>query len=431
MFRVLCCTSLALGIATTQPLAGGAYGETLNPTRFGVHAQSTVIGGGPYPGTAPLIRATLGDGAVVRDWWSWPLIQAGGPEKFDWSKSDTAVNAAKANGQVLIVCLFGTPPWANGGKDQTWPADNVGHWRRFVAATVERYKNSKVVVAWEIWNEENTPTFFQKGSSESWKNRANEYYFKVLEPAYNAIKSVDSNAKVALGGIAPAWDGRNELAVLGFLNQVLSNAGASQHLDYIAYHPYLQDPRNIAKAIDQVRAVTRRYSDTDKPVIVTEWSPPTRRRDEKKQSNIFVQQAATLQAKNVLFACLHYVIDVEGAQVGLFQPNGARFRLANTYSQYLQVIGKSTFDGEPEWINKNVATVGYTFKNQNRYVSVIWNNLAPDNISLQLHSGTLRAYTIEEIGIRKDIDLQTSQNSRRVVTLPVSESPTYLIEEIR
>lgn len=398
------------------------------PTQFGVHAQSTVPNnGGPYPQFASKIQGIFGNDAIVRDWWDWFVIQPLSSDKYDWSLPDAAVNAAKSMDQKLIVCLFGTPKWASGGKGIKWPATNTQDWKNFVTSVVRRYKDKGVVVAWEIWNEENTPTFFEDGSTDSWQVKADTYYKKVMLPAYDAAKAVDPNTPIALGGIAPAWDGKRELAAFGFLNQVLSNKDAPSHMDYVCYHSYLKNPADILEAIRQIRQVMSKYGIGSKPIVVTEWSGPARGTNEELQSNLFMQSAVMLQVANVLYACLHYVIDISGEQYGLFRQDGSRFQLADAYQIYLQQMSGSVYVGDCKWISKGSGSYGYLFTRANGQVIPVWNTSGKDTVAIQIASKFNNVKAVK----RRDTTTQTTvlkiSPANRSVTLSVDQNPTFLV----
>ena len=72
-------------------------------------------------------------------------------------------------------------------------------WYDFVKNIANRYKGK--ITAWEIWNEEDL-SYFWKGSVEQ--------YVELIKYAYTALKEVDENNTVVMGGLALASAGEGE-----------------------------------------------------------------------------------------------------------------------------------------------------------------------------------------------------------------------------
>jgi len=67
----------------------------------------------------------------------------------------------------------------------------MSEWYNFVKIIAERYRGK--INAWEIWNEEDTG-YFWKGSVEQ--------FVELMKYAYMALKEVDGNNTVVMGGLA-------------------------------------------------------------------------------------------------------------------------------------------------------------------------------------------------------------------------------------
>ena len=141
---------------------------------------------------------------------NWKIVE---PEKgiFEWEKGDRMVNWARANNIEVFMDVFYTPDWANGGKGQRYPPDNMNDYKNFVYQVVKRY-NLKVV---NIWSE---PYGFFSGTIDQ--------YVALTKAGYEGAKQANPNCKV-LGnyGYSPRhiYDSGfplDELVKRGFFNYI-------------------------------------------------------------------------------------------------------------------------------------------------------------------------------------------------------------------
>jgi hypothetical protein len=93
-------------------------------------------------------------------------------------------------GTKVIVDLSGTPGWANGGQGPTVPPSDPQAYANFARFLAARYAG--VVAAWEIWNEEDAPT---------WYTGSVDQYTAMLKAAFPAVKAADPSATVLVGGL--------------------------------------------------------------------------------------------------------------------------------------------------------------------------------------------------------------------------------------
>jgi hypothetical protein len=120
-------------------------------------------------------------------------------------------------GTKIDVDVWGSPAWANGGSSNTaTPPVNDADYAAFVNYLVNAFHGR--VTAWEIWNEEDDP---------AWWNGTPAQYVGLLKAAYPAIKSADPSATVIVGGLT-GNDGT-------YLNQ-LYQGGAEGAFDAVGVH---------------------------------------------------------------------------------------------------------------------------------------------------------------------------------------------------
>jgi hypothetical protein len=164
--------------------------------------------------------------------FDWSVIQAGGRDSFDWSRTDRIVAAARAHNLSIIALAAYTPDWARppGTPDKN-PPTNPDDYARFVSSAAQRYA-SQGVTTWEIWNEPNVSTFWYPKPDP-------ERYTALLVRASAAIKHVEPDATIISGGLAPSSDDASgsQIDVRTFLTRVYE-AGGGRAFDAVGLHPY-------------------------------------------------------------------------------------------------------------------------------------------------------------------------------------------------
>ncbi|MCB9760313.1 MAG: hypothetical protein H6739_10795 [Alphaproteobacteria bacterium] len=162
----------------------------------------------------------------------------GGPA--DWSLPDHVVRTTGARGIRLFVTLNPSTevrdvdrPGIGAGA----PREQVGAWRDFVRALVERYDGDGVddmpglalpVAAWEVANE----PFCSPGDG-----RCHVDYFELVRASYQAAKTADPGATVMVGGAAPLLhtDGNVYEPVAHLYRDFFARGGAA-YTDALPFH---------------------------------------------------------------------------------------------------------------------------------------------------------------------------------------------------
>lgn len=265
-------TSLHLPLILTQPAIQPP------PTLFGVQTYGSSDPSTPhYPyligSQASWVRTTIG--------WSSVEPQNVDPADYDWRSADNVVAIAHSDmGQLnLIVTIETVPSWAQLNPDDAYGPihpDALDDFGEFLTATVERYDGdgyrdapgSPVIRHWELFNEPD-------GNERRWGGYGTEYA-EMLEVAYEAIKTADSNAQVLLGGIAYDWfDYQGGPFDSEFLDDVLS-AGGGPYFDVMNFHAYPVFASNWGSQSTGLRektaAVRAKLADygLEKPMMITE-----------------------------------------------------------------------------------------------------------------------------------------------------------------
>jgi hypothetical protein len=132
---------------------------------------------------------------------------------------DFCIDQARARGLNVLVTLWMTPGWANGGRSYYVPPANPADYADFARWAAARWAGR--VAAWEVWNEPDPNQSFWQGTTDQ--------YVGLLRAAYPAFKAGDPSAKVVLGGPSSNDD--------GWLAQLYA-LGAKGTFDVAATHPY-------------------------------------------------------------------------------------------------------------------------------------------------------------------------------------------------
>ena len=156
--------------------------------------------------------------------------------------------------QPLPVVIF-APPWSTGSSNPVGMPLAM-HVEHVMTALARRYRDH--VHYWELWNEPDHAHF--------WSGTLEEYVARVLVPGSSAVRSVDGNLRVVVGGLAHA----DSLAAL-------YAAHAKDAFDVFSFHCYPRRARvcEVQRTVARARAIMERYGDA-KPLWLTECGLATR-----------------------------------------------------------------------------------------------------------------------------------------------------------
>lgn len=211
-----------LVLAAAVAGGGGAAAQAAPGLAYGLQDDAWISYG---PGTIEERIATLERLGIrlVRTTLRWDRIQ---PERgrFDWSRPDGVLPALDAAGVEVLVTLYGTPAWANGGAGRNVPPRLAADFARFARAVALRYP---FVRRFTIWNEPNQRRWLRPASPAL-------YVVRLLNPAYAAIHAASPDALVA-GGVTAPRGGIGGVSPVSFIRGM---GAAGARLDAYAHHPY-------------------------------------------------------------------------------------------------------------------------------------------------------------------------------------------------
>lgn len=193
---------------------------------------------------------------------------------YNFSQLDSAVQAASAAGEQVVVVVGWAPIWAEGSPfppgvmGGAWEP-NVADYRAFATAIARRYSGHFFsaqagvvlphVAYFQAWNEPNLPRYLMpqwEGSGNGqWIATSPTLYRSLLNAFYSSVKAVDRTDTVIAAGLAPYGDppatGQGRMYPVTFLEQMLcldpnlkpfGPCPNPAHFDALDMHPYAISP---------------------------------------------------------------------------------------------------------------------------------------------------------------------------------------------
>jgi hypothetical protein len=256
---------LAALVAALAAFAAGESAATASSSlQFGLYEEATTLF---TPTNASGFNTIDQLGAdVLRLNLYWYRVSPTRPEfvanpfdpAYDWSLYDRAIRLATDRGIRVLLSIWGTPGWANGGKGQNYAPDSFQDLKDFADAAAHRYSGHyaaefgdpellPLVDLWLAWNEPNTPTFLRpQGKVENGKGKpaSPEIYARICNAIYAGVHKAGNEEQVqetvACGATNPRGNNifkgrRASVSPILFLRE-LAAAGAT--FDVYAHHPY-------------------------------------------------------------------------------------------------------------------------------------------------------------------------------------------------
>jgi hypothetical protein len=179
-----------------------------------------------------------------------PRRPADGSDPFDPSYNfddlDEAIRTAQRADMEVVLTLYGTPRWANGGRGPNVMPRRVADFGAFARAIASRYSGRfdgyPYVRFWTVWNEPNlqlflTPQFDGRGRSVAPRN-----YARLFAAAYAGIKAGNRRALVAMGETSARGTdnpkGIRPVHSPGRFVEEIAKANPRLRFDAYSHHPY-------------------------------------------------------------------------------------------------------------------------------------------------------------------------------------------------
>jgi hypothetical protein len=193
--------------------------------------------------------------SIIRTLVTWkdvaPTKPANAANPFDpaynFADLDELVRTAQAQNAEVLMTIWGTPKWANGGKTPNFLPTSMSTFQNFTKALASRYSGRYAgypfVRFYGIWNESNLGLFLSPQFNSSGKIVSPAAYAKLAAAGIAGLKAGNSKALVAIGETSS--NGRNKPKA-GASDSVRPGtfaegvAKANKHLKFDAWaqHPY-------------------------------------------------------------------------------------------------------------------------------------------------------------------------------------------------
>jgi len=202
-----------------------------------------------------LDQARAANATIVRTLATWASIAPSRPadasDPFDsayrFQDLDELVRNTQERDMEVLITIWGTPKWANGGKTPNYAPTRMSDLTAFARAVASRYSGRfsgyPSVRFYSIWNESNLQLFLAPQFDAKGKSVAPRTYAKIAAAAYAGIKAGNARAKVAIGSTSSAGrdkplKGKSATHSPGRFAQLVAAANPRLKFDAWAQHPY-------------------------------------------------------------------------------------------------------------------------------------------------------------------------------------------------
>jgi polysaccharide biosynthesis protein PslG len=256
--------------------------------------------------------------SVIRTVAEWrdlaPTRPASPADSFDpayrLGDLDDMVRRSQQRGMEVLMTIWGTPAWANGGKSRNYAPTSLDDLRDFAQALADRYSGRHpgypYVGRWSVWNEPNLELFLKPGYDRKGRIVGPAIYARLYRAAYAGIKAGNPAAQVAIGETSARGRDRRSSGSgsisPGKFAELLAQADPKLRFDAWAQHPYPTTPamRPLQRVNwPNVTLVNLAHFETSLdtwfkrrgiPIWITEYGHETRPAEPRGVSN--AQQAA-------------------------------------------------------------------------------------------------------------------------------------------
>jgi Cellulase (glycosyl hydrolase family 5) len=206
-----------------------------------------------------LNRVRSANATVVRAVVTWasvaPTRPAAAANPFDrvyrLDDLDELVRNTQKRGMEVLLTIWGTPKWANGGKGPNALPRRMADLTNFARALASRYSGRHdgypFVRFWSVWNESNLQLFLTPQFDARGRIIGPRLYARLYAAAYKGIKAGNPRALVGIGetsshGRDRKVPGRSDTIRPGTFARLLAQANPRLKFDAYSHHPYPVPP---------------------------------------------------------------------------------------------------------------------------------------------------------------------------------------------
>jgi len=281
--------------------------------------------------TEAMDRARENEAAVLRTVVEWAKVAPTRPSRatdsfdpaYKFGDVDEFVRNAQQRGLEVLITLWGTPGWANGGQKRQALPRQMADFQNFARAIASRYSGRfagyPFVRFYTIWNESNLATFLVPQFDSSGRIVSPQNYAKLARAGIAGLKAGNRRALVGIGetssnGRNKRVSGLTDTVAPGTFMQGVAAAMRGVRFDAWAHHPYPfpvnQRPSQIVRYPNVTLSSLPRFEqDLDTafrrknvPIWITEYGSETRPGEPKgvteAQQAAYVPQAIAMAKKD-------------------------------------------------------------------------------------------------------------------------------------
>lgn len=329
--HVIVLTSVLLALPLTACMAAPPSTQCDRPLIYSVNP----VGNGDFVGAerthSPFNRydellwekLTEVGGRSARVLASWREIEEE-KGKWNWRSLDREIAQCREFDVEPVVLIVNIPAWVSptGQKTHEYPPkeENAADFNHFITQLARRYKGKARY--YEFWNEQNGFGWHVDVVDGKQQFNLAEEYVPWLYRCYKAIKAVDPDAQVAMGGLDDVG-GHSPIYVKMCYELRRNRYNNEKFWDAIADHPYNKKSEETAdraiEKLDAIRAVAAQYGDKDIPLWITEygWHAGEHTIDvQARGTRQFLERFAQPDQKDLLIAQQLCVSDFEPVHEG-------------------------------------------------------------------------------------------------------------------
>ena len=215
--------------------------------------------------SAEVAKAAAAHASVIRTIADWRALAPQRParptDSFDpayrLNDLDALVRNAQRDGLQVMITIWGTPSWANGGRGPNAAPKRLSDLTDFAHALADRYSGRHAgypyVGRWSVWNEPNLGIFLEPQFDSKGRPISPRIYASLYKAAYSGIKAGNRNALVAIGEtsargrdkslyVGRKHGGTQETHSPGRFAELVAKANPRLKFDAWSHHPYPTSP---------------------------------------------------------------------------------------------------------------------------------------------------------------------------------------------
>jgi hypothetical protein len=267
---------------------------------------------------------------------------------------DQLVRDAQSRGMEVLLTIWGTPRWANGGKGPAYLPKKLSDLTTFARALAQRYSGRfagyPYVKFYSVWNESNLQLFLAPQYDSKGRSVGPANYAKLYAAAYKGIKAGNSKALVGIGETASNGRdkpvkraGLQDTHSPGKFAELLSKVRPKIKFDAWAHHPYPTSPSmkptqkmrwpnvSLASLPQFEKSIDKWFGRKNIPIWITEYgheTTPDKHGITFSKQRDYLSQAFSIARKDQRVAMFIWFILADRASVpwqsGLMTAAGTR-----------------------------------------------------------------------------------------------------------